>query len=243
MMTVNEVAKISGVSIRTLQYYDEIGLLPPSQRTESGYRMYDDASLAKLQEILLFRELEFPLTEIKQIIESPGYDRKKALTQQIEMLKLRKEQLECLIELATKLSGSQKGGTQMDFKAFDKSKQEEYAKKAKETWGATKEYKEFEEKQKGLSTKQQDANAAELMNVFAEFGKIKSADPSGGEAQALVSKLQQTITKNYYTCSKEILSGLGQMYSAGGEFTENIDKAGGDGTAVFAAKAIEIYCK
>ena len=100
MMTVNEVSKLTGVSIRTLHYYDEMGLLHPAVTTDSGYRMYDDTNLERLQDILLFRELEFPLKEIKRIIDSPDFDRKQALEQQIEMLTLKKEHLEQLIAFA-----------------------------------------------------------------------------------------------------------------------------------------------
>lgn len=81
MMTVNEVSKLTGVSARTLQYYDTIGLLKPSRYTESGYRLYDDTALERLQQILLFKELEFPLKEIKEIIDAPDFDRNKALEQ------------------------------------------------------------------------------------------------------------------------------------------------------------------
>ena len=100
MMTVNEVSKLTGVSIRTLQYYDTIGLLKPIEYTESGYRLYDDTSLERLQQILLFRELEFPLKEIKEIIDAPNFDRNKALEQQIELLTMKKEHLENLITFA-----------------------------------------------------------------------------------------------------------------------------------------------
>ena len=86
MMTVNEVSKLAGVSIRTLQYYDKIGLLHPTGYTDAGYRLYDDADLERLQHILLFRELEFPLKDIKMIVNSPDFDRSKALEQQIELL-------------------------------------------------------------------------------------------------------------------------------------------------------------
>ncbi len=88
MMTVHEVSRLTGVSIRTLQYYDNIGLLHPAEYTEAGYRLYDDTALETLQQILLFRELEFPLKEIKGIIRSPAFDRQKALDQQIELLQL-----------------------------------------------------------------------------------------------------------------------------------------------------------
>ncbi len=90
MMTVNEVSKLTGVSVRTLQYYDKIGLLSPAAYTESGYRMYDDASLERLQHILMFKELQFPLKEIKEIINSSDFDRNRALEQQIEFLTLKK---------------------------------------------------------------------------------------------------------------------------------------------------------
>ncbi len=120
MMTVNEVSKLTGVSIRTLQYYDKIGLLHPAKYTEAGYRLYDEAALETLQQILLFRELEFPLKDIKEIISSPDFDRSKALEQQIELLTLKKEHIENLIDLAKgiKLLGVRK----MNFDAFDTSK-------------------------------------------------------------------------------------------------------------------------
>ena len=91
MMTVNEVSKLTGVSIRTLQYYDTIGLLKPDGYTASDYRLYDDTALERLQQILLFKELEFPLKEIKRIIDAPDFDRDKALSQQIELLTMKKD--------------------------------------------------------------------------------------------------------------------------------------------------------
>ena len=100
MMTVNEVSRLTGVSIRTLQYYDKIGLLKPVEHTAAGYRLYDNSALEKLQQILLFRELEFSLKDIKQIMDAPGFDRQKALEQQIEVLILKKQRLENLIALA-----------------------------------------------------------------------------------------------------------------------------------------------
>ena len=238
---VNEVSKLTGVSIRTLQYYDRIGLLHPAKYTEAGYRLYDDAALETLQQILLFRELEFPLKDIKEIISSPDFDRRKALDQQIELLRLKKEHIENLIDLAReiKLSGVKK----LTFDAFDTKKIEEYAAHAKASWGTTPAYKEFEEKSKGR-TKEEDKKIYQgMIDLFAQFGQIRDTDPASGEAQALVKKLQDHITEHMYTCTKEILSGLGKMYAAGGEFTQNIDSYGGEGTAEFASRAIEIFCK
>ena len=231
MMTVNEVSKLTGVSIRTLQYYDSIGLLSPAEYTEAGYRMYDDTALERLQQILLFKELEFPLKEIKTIIDAPNYDRNKALEQQIELLTLKKEHLENLINFARgiKLVGVRK----MDFTVFDKKKLDEYSKRAKEQWGKTAEYKEFEEQNLMI----------DFMQIFVEFGQMMSLDPADEKVQLQVKKLQEYITEHFYKCSKEILSGLGKMYNGGGEFTENIDSYGGAGTAEFTSKAIEIFCK
>lgn len=242
MMTVNEVSKLTGVSIRTLQYYDSIGLLSPSEYTEAGYRLYDDAALEKLQQILLFKELEFPLKEIKEIVDAPNFDRSKALDQQIELQTLKREHLKKLIDFACEIKRTGVN-RKMDFTAFDTSKIEEYSKRAKEEWGNTKTYKEYEEKAKNYSSKDQVMFAEEFMGLFKEFGDMKSLQPSDDRVQTQVKKLQDYITNHYYMCTKEILSGLGAMYAAGGEFTDNIDKAGGEGTAVFASKAIEVFCK
>ena len=240
MMTVNEVSKLTGVSIRTLQYYDTIGLLKPAEYTESGYRLYDDTALERLQQILLFKELEFPLKEIKEIIDAPNFDRNKALEQQIELLTMKKEHLENLINFARGIKWL--GVKQMDFTVFDTKKIDEYSKRAKEQWGKTPEYKEFEEKSKDWTDEYQQGMLKDFMQIFIEFGEMKSMDPADEKVQLQVKKLQDYITEHFYNCTKEILSCLGKMYSGGGEFTENIDKAGGEGTAEFSAKAIEIYC-
>ena len=240
MMTVHEVSRLTGVSIRALQYYDKIGLLHPAEYTEAGYRLYDDAALETLQQILLFRELEFPLKDIKKIISSPHFDRSKALEQQIRLLKLKKEHIENLIDLAIGIKAI--GVRQLKFDAFDTRKIDEYAAQAKASWGTTPAYREYEEKSKGR-TKEDDMRIQQgMVDIFAEFGAIRNTDPASEEAQALVKKLQDYITQHMYTCTKEILGGLGKMYAGGGDFTKNIDSFGGEGTAEFASRAIEIYC-
>lgn len=240
MMTVHEVSKLTGVSIRTLQYYDKIGLLKPTGYTQSGYRLYDDTALETLQQILLFRELEFPLKEIKTIISGVDFDKEKALEQQITLLTMKKEHLENLIGLAREIR--YKGERTMDFSAFDTSKIDEYTKRAKEQWGNTAEYKESEEKTKGRTKEEEKDVMVQFMQIFTEFGAIKDLAPDGAEAQSQVKKLQDYITENFYQCSDEILSGLGQMYAVDGEFKENIDRAGGEGTAVFVSDAIRCFC-
>ena len=240
MFTVNEVSKIAGISIRTLQYYDKIGLLPPSGFTDSGYRLYNEDSLERLQTILLFRELEFPLKEIKKIIENPDFDKQKALSEQIKLLKLRREQIDSLISLAEKLKNKEE--KILDFTAFDKTKLKEYEAEAKEKWGKTSAFKEFESKNEGRSDEENSFIAVGMMKIFEEFGKISSSSPESDEAQELVKKLQNFITENYYNCTDEILFGLGRMYVFDERFTENIDNAGGKGTAEFVSKAIGAHC-
>ena len=192
---------------------------------------------------MLYRELEFPLKDIKSIINSSDFDRNRALRQQIEMLTLKKEHLENLITFARGIESL--GVKYMDFTAFDTKKLDEYAEEAKKKWGATEAYKEFEEKTKGMSRNRQNQMGAALMELFVEFGDMvkKGAKPADDAVQAQVKKLQDYITDSFYTCTNEILAGLGKMYACGGEFTTNIDKASGEGTAVFVNEAIEVYCK
>lgn len=238
MMTVNEVSKLTGVSVRTLQYYDKIGLLKPAKYTESGYRLYDDTALEMMQQILLFKELEFPLKEIKEIISSPDFNRNKALEQQIELLTMKKEHLENLIHFAR---GIQLIGVKtMDFSVFDTKKLDQYAEQAKEQWGKTAEYKEFEQRSRNRS--EERVMMEKFMQLFVGFGRLKDAEPQSVDVQSQVKKLQDYITENFYKCLNEILLSLGQMYAGGGEFTTNIDYVGGKGTAEFMAEAIRIYC-
>lgn len=236
MKTVHEVSQISGVSVRTLHHYDAIGLLRPTAVTEAGYRLYDDTALARLQSILLFRELAFPLKEIKRIMDDPQFDQATALEQQIRLLELQQERLSRLIDLARETMKT--GVTHMDFTAFDNSKLEQYAAEVKERWGNTAAYQESAQRP---AAEQKDA-AAGLMAQFARMGRLRTGDPAGQEAQDAVRELQQFITKHFYTCTPEILSGLGQMYTADDRFRVSIDAAGGEGTADFAGKAITVYC-
>ena len=240
MMTIHEVSKLAGVSIRTLQYYDKIGLLHPTGYTDAGYRLYDDADLERLQHILLFRELEFPLKDIKAIINSPDFDRSTALEQQIELLRLKKEHIENLMNFA--LGIKLLGVKNMDFKAIDRSKLDEYYRQSKEIYGNWPGYKEMEEKQKNRTKEEDNILADRFMLLFKEAGEMRNTDPASPEAQDLVKRIQAYITENMYTCSNKILRGLGKMYSGGGDFTKNIDEYGGEGTAEFVDNAIQIYC-
>lgn len=240
MMTVHEVSSLAGVSIRTLHYYDRIGLLRPIKVTEAGYRLYDDTALERLQCIMLLKEMEFPLKEIGRILESPDSVRNMALEQQIRLLEMKKEHLENLIDLARGITAI--GVRKLDFSVFDTRKMDAYAKEAKKLWGETAQYQEYEEKSAERSREEEKRLGVELMGILAKFGQMKELAPEDEAVQSQVRKLQEFISEHYYTCSKEILSSLGRMYARGGSFTENIDQAGGEGTAAFAHRAIEAYC-
>lgn len=231
MKTVKEISRLTGVSVRTLHYYDERDLLKPTKVTEAGYRLYDDTALERLHSILLFRELQFPLKEIKAILDSPNFDIKTALNEQIELLELQKKRLDKIISSAREILN--KGVNTMSFSSFDKTELEQYAAEAKRKWGHTDAYKEYEQNHSDSADK-----TNEFMQIFTEIGKIKHLSPDCDEVQMLIKKLQNFITDNYYTCTNEILKDLGEMYVSDERFKNNIDKAGGAGTAEFTAKAI-----
>ena len=206
-MLIKEFAVLAGVSVRTLHYYDEIGLLKPAFVDEQTfYRYYDEESLLRMQEILFYRELDFSLKSIGEILSSPNYNKAKVLQEQKKLLSLKKERLERLISA---IDGAVKGENIV--RAFDRSELEAYKAEAKERWGKTEAYKEYETKTPD-STKEQTALDG-LDAVFADFACCmqSGAAPESGEAQGFVKKLQDHISANYYTCTKEILAGLGQM--------------------------------
>lgn len=236
MKTVKEISRLTGVSVRTLHYYDEINLLKPTETTDAGYRLYDDTALERLHSILLFRELKFPLGEIKAILDSNGFDKEAALKEQIKLLEMQKNRLDEIIDSARKLL--MKGNDNMNFSAFNKSEIDKYADEAKKKWENTAAYKEFAEKHSDSNDKTE-----EFMQIFAEIGKIKHLEPDSQTVQSMIKKLQNFITENYYTCTDDILKGLGQMYIADKRFKNNIDSTGGNGTAEFTAQAINTYYK
>ncbi len=238
-MQIKEFALFTGVSVRTLHYYDEIGLLKPAMvDRNSGYRFYDESSVIKMQEILFYRELDFSLKSIKEILSSPDYNKNEALKQQKTLLVLKKQRLERLISA---IDGAVKGEAVMT--AFDNSEFENYKAEVKEKWGNTDAYKEHSEKTKDYSKDKWNSLADGMNDILAEFSVCmkKGSSPDSPEAESLVKKLQSHISDNHYTCTKEILFGLGQMYVSDERFRNNINKHG-DGTAEFIKSAIENCC-
>jgi len=241
-LKINEVSRLTGVTVRALHYYDEIGLLKPSEITDSGYRLYDDTALERLQQILFFRELDFPLEEIGKIMSNPHYNKDEALKKQEELLLQKRKRLDGLIGLIQKTI---KGEANMSFKEFDLTEIEQhkkkYAKEVKERWGNTDAYRESEEKCGNYSDSQWNIISGEGADILRSFAEIRHLDPNGERARELVKRWQDYITANFYKCTNQILSCLGAMYTGDERFTQNIDK-NGEGTAEFMAKAIEAYC-
>ena len=239
-MQIKEFAELCGVSVRTLHYYDEIGLLHPSEVDEhTGYRFYDESALLRMQEVLFYRELDFSLKSIREILSSPNYDKEQALGEQKKLLILKKERLEKLI---CAIDDAMKGETIMA--AFDHSEFDKYKSEAKERWGSTAAYKEHSEKTKHYSKDKWNQLQEGMNEILGEFAVCmkQGAQPGAEEVQSLVKNLRSHISEHYYTCTMEILAGLGQMYVMDERFQNNIDQHA-DGTAKFISEAIELYCK
>jgi DNA-binding transcriptional MerR regulator len=190
-----------------------------------------------MQEILFYRELDFSLKSIREILTSPNYNKAKALKEQKQLLIIKKERLERLISA---IDDAEKGKNVM--KAFDNSEFERYKVEAQERWGNTDAYKEYSEKSKSYGKDKWSSLVADMDIIFSEFSICMNSGkaPDSEEALGLVKKLQSHITENYYNCTKEILSGLGQMYVADERFKNNIDKYA-EGTAAFVCEAITHY--
>ncbi|MDW7617278.1 MerR family transcriptional regulator [Peribacillus simplex] len=234
-MKVKELAGLVGISVRTLHYYDEIGLLSPEETTDSGYRLYSDENLEMLQQILFFRELDMPLKEIKQMISSTSFDKQEALRQHQKMLLEKRNQLDKLINTVDKSIKHMKGEIQMTdkekFEGFDFS-QNPYEEEARERWG-DKAVDESKAKVTGMS---KDAQKI-VSDIYIKLASIRNASPESEEAQKAIKEWYDCLNNNFGTYSPEAFKGLGQMYVDDQRFTKNIDQYG-DGLAKFMCDAM-----
>ena len=240
MKTVTQIAKQTGVSVRTLHHYDAIGLLKPTQVTEAGYRLYDEAALERLYLILLFREIGFPLKEIRGILDAPDYDRNRVLEQQIALMEKKKDRLDYMINMTRGIKLI--GVNYLEMDGFDFNKIDDYAAQAKTLYGKTDAYKEYVQKAQNRTKEETDTINNRVMDFFVKLGKMKDLSPDSEAVQAWVKELQDFFTEHFYTCTPQILMGLSEGYAGGGSMNENIDAAGGKGTGAFAREAIKIYC-
>lgn len=247
MYKVNEVAKLSGVSVRTLHHYDRTGLLKPETLSPAGYRLYGQNGLERLQQILFFKEPDFSLRDIKHLIGSPMRQKKKLLQTQRQLLMEKKMRLTGIIRT---LDRSLKGDKPMEagelFSAFNdevfKMHKQAYAEEARQLYGHSDAYKESQNKTKNYSKQDRNNITDEGTAVYRQIAAHMDKKPAHRTVQALVKRWQDHISRHYYKCTKEILGGPGELYVNDPRFTKNIDKIK-PGLAAFLSRAIAHYCK
>ena len=212
-----------------LHHYDKLGLLVPSKRNNSNYRVYSEEDVARLYQILLFKELEFSLKDIKNILDDEEFDKEEALRLQKKLMLEKKNRLEKIIESIDDTINNIGGKTmsKKDFKAFSydeiKEHQEKYKEETKQKYGKSDAYKESEEKTSKYSKNDWEYIMGDAGAIYEELAKLMDRNPADDEVQVLVQKWRDYITNNFYNCTIEIFRGLALMYVADERFTNNID--------------------
>lgn len=238
---VKEVAELTGLSVRALHHYDAIGLVSPERRTSAGYRLYTEADLVALQQVLVYRELGLPLERIKQIVNDPAFDRQAAFEDQRRQLEHKLENTHAMLRAVDKALAALKGEPIMNAKElFDGFDPAEYEEEAKERWGDTDAYKESTRRTKSYGPEDWKALKAENDEIMSELAKLVAAGgkPTDVAAMDLAERHRLHIDRWFYPCAYAMQRGLGQMYVADERFTKNIDKFG-EGVAAFLSAAIE----
>jgi len=237
---VKDVARLTGVTVRTLHYYDQLGLLVPSERTEAGYRLFSDADLLRLQQILIHRELGCPLERIKRILDDPAFDRRRALLEQREKLVERAGRTDAMIRAVDAALEAIEGGSKMDareiFAGFDPAEHED---EARRRWGGTNAYQEASRRTAGYSKEDWRRIKAEdeaLMKALAEQLRAGAA-PDDPKVLELAEQHRRHIDRWYYPCSRARHTGLAELYVADPRFAAAFDRHA-EGLALFVAEAI-----
>lgn len=242
--TVKAVADLAGVSIRTLHHYDEIGLLKPATVSYSGYRHYTDPDLERLQQILFFRELGFSLQEIREIVDSPSFDKRQALQSHKQLLLEKQRHLQALIDSVDQSIEALERGTSMDkkamFEVFGDSKLEEYREEAKARWGHTDAWRQSEERSSRYNKQDWEKIKANMQSISENVAALMDRDPSDPQVQEQVGRWYHHINDYFYTVTPEIFRGLGDMYVADPRFTATYEKVK-PGMAQFMQQAMHVY--
>jgi DNA-binding transcriptional MerR regulator len=242
--TVGEVARLAHVSVRTLHHYDEIGLLEPSGRTDAGYRLYNDRDLSRLQQVLLYRELDFTLDEIAQVLTDPGFDPLDALVAQRKLVAEKIARDEALLALLDKTILATEGGIAMDkeemFEVFGDFDPAEHEDEVKERWGDTDAYAESARRTKGYTKADWERFKVEQEDVGARMVALfdEGVEPTDPRAMDVADEARLQIDRWFYPCSKEMHVCLGEMYVADPRFKANYDKMR-DGLAQWLCDAIK----
>lgn len=240
-MKVKEVSNLTGISVRTLHHYDEIGLLNPDHVTESGYRIYSQDNIETLQQILFFRELGFSLKKIQEIISSPSFDRQEALLIQRKMLVKKRCQLDKMIETIDRTIKYDRGEIEMSnkekFEGFD-FKTNPYEEEARHRWGD----KAVDNANAKLAEKGRggrEALSVSMNKIYKKLAELREESPASEEAQAAIREWYDFLN-DIGDYSLEAFKGLGEMYVYDQRFTKNIDQFG-EGLAVFMRDAMAIF--
>jgi DNA-binding transcriptional MerR regulator len=240
--TVSQVARMAGVSVRALHHYDEIGLLRPSGRSEAGYRLYDQADLERLQQVMFFRALEVPLDEIARIMTDPEFDVGAALRMQRQLLARKAVQVHGLIAAVdAAIARLEKGATMGNeelFEVFEGWNPKEHEAEAEERWGSSQEWRQSKArtarytKQDWLKIKGEGSELYRQLALLMAAGK----PPGSTEAMDAAELHRQYISRWFYDCSPAVHRGLGELYVNDPRFTANIDKVA-PGLALFCREA------
>ncbi len=242
--TVKKLANLAGMSVRTLHYYDEIGLLTPSRLSGSGYRVYGEKELARLQHILFFRELEFPLDEIKTMMNASSFDSSKALQDHRELLRRKKARLEKLISSVDKALEETKGAhmsSHTDYSAFSNESVEQYKDEVRERWGNTQAYKQSQERTSKWKKEDWARISQEADRVLKNVVEHMSQGPESATVQHDMLEYHRYI-ENFYDCTPGFMANLGQMYVADERFGAYFAKYHPD-LAIFMRDALALYAK
>lgn len=242
--TVQQLARLANTSVRTLHYYDAIGLLSPSRVSENGYRRYEEPELLKLQQILFFRELDLPLADIKRILQSPYFDLTAALIDQRRLLELKKKRLAKLIttinQTIKKLNHQSNMKDEELYDAFADEDTKAYAAEAKERWGNTDAYKQSQARVSKMTKVQMQELKEDGEKHLQALAKAMDLGVDSPEVQALIKKSHANVNF-FYDCSVEMFRNLGKMYVTDPRFTATYEKVR-PGLAAFVHQAIELYC-
>lgn len=237
------MARISGISVRALHYYEEIGLLVPSARSDAGYRLYDDGDVLRLQQIVLHRALGLSLEEIRRVLDDPRHDRRRALLEQRERLQQQMQgthRMLAAIDAALALMDGYEEKEPMDMnKIFDGFEPNRYAEEAEQRWGDTEAYKESMRRTQSYTQEDWQRLAVEQGAVYTELAQAlrQGKAPNDPEVQALVERHRLVIDRWFYPCSPAMQRKLADLYHGDPRFAENIDKYG-QGVAAFLSQAI-----
>ncbi|HET7501204.1 MAG TPA: MerR family transcriptional regulator [Kofleriaceae bacterium] len=240
--TVGELSRLTGVTVRALHHYDEIGLVRPSQRTAAGYRQYVDRDVLRLQQVLVFRELGVPLDEIALVIDQ-ATDRAALLRRHRGALVEKRARIDAMLDAVDAALGALEKGHAMQpvdvKKMFEGFNHEDHADEVRARWGNTEPYQESARRTKQYGQAEWDAIRRESEAIYARLATLmqQGAEPSDPAVQAAVEDHRAHIERWFYPCSKQMHQGLGEMYIADPRFQANLDKVA-PGFARFLRDAI-----